>query len=216
MTSIVIFAMIAAFLALRLYSVLGKKTGHEPSLRTPFEAPMAQPSIDHAPEPKMVDPLDPEGVYSENVREGLQMIAAKDQRFNPADFLDGARGAYEMLLKAYWDGDMKTISALTNPEVAKFFEETIEIRAAKGEVLDNRFIGINTARIISAGTLGTSSRVVVEFTADVAAVTRDKDGNVVGGSMTDAITTFDLWTFERDVKSREPNWLLIDTDDNNL
>jgi predicted lipid-binding transport protein (Tim44 family) len=118
-----------------------------------------------------------------------------------------------MILEAYWKGDEQSLTWLVDDEVRGAFAEAIAERAAAGHVLDNRLVSIERAIISDASVDGRQARITVRFDADIAAVTRDADGTLVAGSMSDAVETHDVWTFARTLKSSDPNWKLADTDE---
>lgn len=213
---IVLLAMVAAFLGLRLYSVLGKRTGHE-------QEPVARPAIDErqpavvrqpvgqretlAPVPTIDSPLADSAAQS-----GLRSIANADRTFDPALFLEGAKSAYGMILEAYWKGDKDNLRFLCDDDVYESFVEEIDARVARNETLENRLVRIDEARIINASYDNPVARISVQFDADIAALVKDANGNIIGGSLSDAIETHDIWTFFRDVKSGDRNWKLDETD----
>ena len=213
---IVILAMIAGFLALRLYSVLGKRTGHE-------QEPALRPAEDRAkvtvlqPRPATEMSGDSvrlaDGLIAPGAEMGVRALIAADRSFDVPQFVDGAKSAYRMVLEAFWRGDRDEIAWLCDEDVRASFEEAIAAREAEGHVLDNRLVRIEKARIVEASVDGRIAQVALQFEADIAAITRDKDGNVVAGSMTDAIGTNDIWTFTRDIRSADPNWKLSETDE---
>jgi predicted lipid-binding transport protein (Tim44 family) len=213
--TIVILAMVAAFVALRLYTVLGRRTGAEqqPMVPTPADdrvVPLVPRAVrDAAPEPVVV----PDQAIGTGARDGLRAIVAADSSFDAGRFLDGAKSAYRQTLEAYWAGDEATLKTLADDDVRAAFAAGIAARAAEGHVVDNRLVSIERASIEEARMDGQVAVVTVRFDADIAAVTRDADGNVVAGSMTDAVPTHDLWTFSRPVRATDPNWLLVETDD---
>jgi predicted lipid-binding transport protein (Tim44 family) len=143
----------------------------------------------------------------------LRDIAAADRRFDPASFLEGARGAYRMVLEAYWRGDKEELGQLCDSDVFEGFAGAIDTRSAAGEVLDNRLIRIDDVAIVAASFVAPMARVSVRFAADIAAVTRDAAGNVIAGSLDDGIESRDVWTFSRNVSSADPDWLLDETDE---
>ena len=214
---IVILAMIAAFLGLRLYSVLGQRAEHEEEpIPTRFDRAQQDEDGDVAtrkparvvqPIPAQIDGSLPA------VERGIREIAAADQRFDLMSFMEGARGAYEMILEAFWKGDRETLKELCDSDVYAGFEAAITAREEAGETLDNKLIRIEETKIHSAELDGRTARVGVLFVADIAAVTRDKDGNVIAGSLNDAIESRDIWTFARQVNSPEPDWYLDETDE---
>ena len=213
---IVILAMIAGFLALRLYSVLGKRTGHE-------QEPALRPAEDRAkvtvlqPRPATEMSGDSvrlaDGLIAPGAEMGVRALIAADRSFDVPQFVDGAKSAYRMVLEAFWRGDRDEIAWLCDDDVRASFEEAIAAREAEGHVLDNRLVRIEKSRIVEASVDGRIAQVALQFEADIAAITRDKDGNVVAGSMTDAIGTNDIWTFTRDIRSADPNWKLSETDE---
>jgi predicted lipid-binding transport protein (Tim44 family) len=210
---IILFAMVAAFLALRLYAVLGKRTGAEQPLPKPADdrAPLAPlpRTIDVTPESRDV------GVRTieSGAETGLRAVVAADPGFDVAQFVEGAKSAYRMILEAYWKGDEETLGWLVEDDVRAGFAEAIAERAAAGHVLENRLVVIERALIVDASVEGRVARVKVRFDADIAAITRDQDGNVVAGSMSDAVETHDIWTFARTLRSDDPNWKLVETDE---
>jgi predicted lipid-binding transport protein (Tim44 family) len=212
---IVLLAMVAAFLGLRLYSVLGRRAEHEEEpVAQRFEAddkpairPAAVPAQAQPPRPAELDGVMPA------VERALRDISAADPRFNLAQFLDGAKGAYRMILEAFWKGDRATLRELCDDDVYAGFVGAIAAREAAGETLDNTLIRIEEVRVHSAVLDGRMARIALLFVADIAAVTRDKEGTVIAGSLNDAIDSRDVWTFSRNVGAKDPNWLLDETDE---
>lgn len=217
-TEIVILAMIAAFLGLRLYSVLGRRAEHEEeSVPTRFDQPEGAP---RRSAPQVVPPAQQQqsrqrdmGFFPPALDQGLRAIAAADRSFEPMAFLEGAKGAYGMILEAYWRGDREELQQLCDSDVYEGFAGAIDAREAAGETLDNRLVRIEQVELIKADLDGRIARLTVRFTADIAAVTRDAQGNVVAGSLHDAVESTDIWTFSRDVTSAGPDWLLDETDE---
>lgn len=216
MAVIVILALIAVFIGLRLYSVLGERTGHEqqqpilkpadPDARVeqragsvPFTAPSAPDAGDLA--------------YLPTAGPGVRAILAADPAFDVARFLEGAKAAYGMILDAYWKGELDRVRSHVDDHVFETFSAAVEERRAQELVLDNRLVAIEQAVIAEAMLDRKVAVVTVRFEADIAAVTRNSSGEVVAGSLSDAVQTRDLWTFRRDLDSRDPNWLLIETDE---
>ena len=217
-TEIVILAMIAAFLGLRLYSVLGRRAEHEEeSVPQRFEGPETPPSGNpgqaQSTAPAVAArPAQLEGVMPA-VERGVREIASADNRFDITAFMEGARGAYEMVLEAFWTGDRDTLRDLSDDDVYEGFVSAIDAREDAGETLDTSLIRVEETRIHSASLDGRMARISVLFVADIAAVTRDKDGNVIAGSLDDAIESRDVWTFSRNVRAKDPNWILDETDE---
>lgn len=212
--SIVLLAMIAAFLGMRLYSVLGKRTGHEqePVLpRRDERTPHAPVQLGEGETPAAgVGQADATGglVYEPGAEAGLRALLATDRDFDAGRFMEGAEAAYRMILEAYWAGDRDTLRDLCDDDSYQAFVDAIEARAARGETLENRLIGIDSARITAVEVGRSEARITVHYQADISAVTRDADGKLIAGSMSDAAQTNDLWTFRRAIGSSDPNWLL--------
>ena len=118
-----------------------------------------------------------------------------------------------MILEAFWNGDKETLRELTDDDVYASFAGAIDAREEAGETLDNRLIRIEDASVHSAELDGRTARIAVLFVADIAAVTRDADGNVIAGSLDDAIESRDIWTFRRNIGASDPNWVLDETDE---
>jgi len=212
---IVLLAMVAAFLALRLYMVLGKRSGHEQALPPkPAEERLAPaPQLRAVPEPVSEAPQAADSVIDATATNGVRAILSADSSFDVARFLDGAKAAYRMILKAFWKGDEDDLAWLVGPDVREAFGAAIADRKAAGHTLDNRLVSIESARIEAARVEGRVAFITVHFVADIAAVTRDAEGNVIAGTLTDAVATNDSWTFSRNLKDSDPNWLLVETDE---
>ena len=216
MTVIVILALVALFIGLRLYSVLGERTGHEQ------QQPILKPADpDALVEPRVAQPAvnPPSGAdagdmaFLPTAGPGVRAILAADPSFDVAHFLEGAKSAYRMILEAYWKGDLETMKPHVDAHVAEAFAGAVTQREKDGLTLDNRLVAIEQALIAEAALEGNVATVTVRFEADIAAVTRNKDGEVVAGSLSDAVQTRDLWTFRRDVTAGNPNWVLVETDE---
>ena len=147
------------------------------------------------------------------VERGLREIAAADRRFDVFAFIEGSREAYRMVLEAFWRGDKDDLRLLCDSDVYESFAGAIDARIAAGETLDNRLVRIEDAMITGGSIEGSIVRLTVRFRADIAAVTRNAEGQVIAGSLDDAVEAIDVWTFSRDVRSAEPDWLLDETDE---
>jgi predicted lipid-binding transport protein (Tim44 family) len=143
----------------------------------------------------------------------VRAILAADPSFDVARFLDGAKSAYQLILDAFWKGDLDTLKPHVDAHVYDTFAAAVEQRKKEGLSLDNRLVTIEQVVISEANLERTLAVITVRFEADIAAVTRNAEGQVVAGSLSDAVQTRDLWTFRRDLASRDPNWLLIETDE---
>ena len=215
LTAIVILALVALFVGLRLYSVLGERTGHEqqPILKPADPDARVEPRVETSSTPGMTAADPGDMAYLPTAGPGVRAILAADPSFDVARFLDGAQGAYRMILEAFWAGKLDAVTSHLDPHVLETFASAVKARAKAGHKLDNRLVSIDQAVITEASLDRTVATVTARFEADIAAVTRDADGNVVAGSLSDAVQTRDRWTFRRDIASRDPNWLLIETDE---
>ena len=209
--SIVLLAMIAAFLGMRLYSVLGKRTGHEQEPVLPRERTASSPvRLDENDGSQAATaPADTSGlVYEPAAEAGLRQLLASDRNFDAGRFMEGAEAAYRMILEAYWKGDRETLRDLCDDDSYQAFADAIAARDARGETLDNRLMVVDSAKITAVELNSSEARITVRYRADISAVTRDADGKLIAGSMSDATQTDDLWTFRRKIGSNDPNWVL--------
>ena len=215
MTVIVILALVAFFIGLRLYSVLGERTGHEqqPILKPadPDARVEQRPEAPPASAPTATDSGDM--AFLPTAGPGVRAILAADPAFDVARFLEGAKGAYRLMLESFWKGDLDAIRSHVDDHVYETFQGAVKQRDKDGLKLDNRLVAIEQALISEAALDSGIAVVTVRFEADIAAVTRNAAGEVVAGSLSDAVQTRDLWTFRRDVAAHDPNWLLIETDE---
>jgi len=208
---LILFGMIAAFLVLRLRSILGKRTGFErppeavprPELRVvedgvPPPPPAAAPA---APVRSLPDPAGPVG-------RTLVAMRAIDPNLSPEGFLGGAEAAFRMIVGAFAAGDRDTLRPLLSDETYAAFEGAIAARELAGETQRTEIREIPEARIEEASLRGGLASITVAFTSDQVNLTLDRDGKEVAG--TDAVTEIrDIWTFERDLNSPDPTWRLV-------
>ena len=215
MTVIVILALVALFIGLRLYSVLGERTGHE-------QQPILKPAdsdarVEPRPAPPSAVPQTSQDTgdmaFLPTAGPGVRAILAADPTFDVAGFLEGAKSAYRMILESFWKGDLAAVRSHVDDHVHQTFAAAIEQRQKEEMTLDNRLVAIDQAVISEASIERSVAVMTVRFEADIAAVTRNAAGEVVAGSLSDAVQTRDLWTFRRDTQSRDPNWLRIETDE---
>jgi predicted lipid-binding transport protein (Tim44 family) len=217
LTAIIILALVALFIGLRLYNVLGERTGHEQPILKPADSDQGEPRI----EPRAATRPAPSGganerdelAYLPMAGPGVRALLAADPGFDVARFLEGSKAAYRLILEAFWKGDGAAMRPFVDDHVHETFADAIQQRAKDGLVLDNRLVAIDQALIAGAELERSVALVTVRFEADIAAVTRNSAGEVVAGSMSDAVQTRDRWTFRRDISSSDPNWLLVETDE---
>jgi len=220
---------VAVVLLFKLRSVLGTRTGNErrydPVQRQEQQTDLRrEDNVIHIPgrEPARGDSDNPAAAaipvwqgYAEPgsaLAIGLEKIAAADPGFSPRSFLEGARIAYEMIVQAFTEGDKKALKPLLAREVFDGFSGVIDARQRNGETLESKFVGIDNSEIVSAEVVGRKASVTVRFIADLISATRNRAGEVIDGDAAKVRRITDVWTFERDVSSRDPNWRLISTE----
>jgi predicted lipid-binding transport protein (Tim44 family) len=231
----IIFLVLAVFIFLRLKSVLGQRTGRERPPYDPYSArEAARPtstndnvvtlpprSAEPAPKSGNEPASEPEppterwkGVAEAGsaIALGLDAIVAKDQSFDAKHFLTGARAAYEMIVTAYAQGDRRSLRNLLSREVYDGFEAAIKERETRGEKAETRFVSIDKSDLIGAEVKQQTAQVTVRFVSQLVSVTRDRDGNVIEGNPDKVTDVTDVWTFARDLASRDPNWKLVATE----
>ena len=224
----IIFLALAVFIFLRLRSVLGQRTGRERPPYDPYSASgAARPSTndnvvslppratDAAPKPADVEPAERwKGIAEPGsaAAVGLDAVVAQDATFDPKGFLAGGRAAYEMIVTAYAQGDRRSLKNLLSKDVYDGFEAAIKDRESRAEKAETRFVSIDKADITGADVKGKTAQVTVRFVSQLVSVTRDKDGNVIDGSPDKVTDVTDVWTFARDLSSRDPNWKLVATE----
>ena len=210
---IIILAMVAGFVALRLYSVLGRRTGNE----SPPENPVNLAEIRRKQAAKVQAlPADEEAEVVDlhpdpETRKMLAPVMAADRRFDPQGFVAGARGAYEMIIEAFAAGDRDALEPLLGDDVREGFMAAINDREAAGQTMETRVIDIDSADIIDAAVENKVAEVTVRFRAEIVSALRDADDRIIDGNPSDVEVISDVWTFARDTKSRDPNWLLVAT-----
>jgi predicted lipid-binding transport protein (Tim44 family) len=226
----IIFLALAVFIFLRLRSVLGQRTGRERPPYDPYSArePVRTSTNDNVVTlppragdvaPKPGEDVAPPVERWKGIAEpgsataiGLDALAAQDPSFDARHFLTGARQAYEMIVTAYAQGDRRSLKNLLSREVYEGFEAAIRERETKGEKAETRFVSIDKADITGAEVKAKSAQVTVRFVSQLVSVTRDRSGNVIDGSPDKVSDVTDVWTFARDLASRDPNWKLIATE----
>ena len=156
-----------------------------------------------------IDAVSPEGTA---VNAGLRAIRQADSSFDPIQFIEGAKMAYEMIVMAYADGDRKTLKNLLSRDVYDGFVAAIADREAKSEKIQSSFVGIDKATIVEASTKGRKAMVTVKFVSELITSTRDASGNIIDGDPKKVREVVDIWTFMRDAGSRDPNWQLVATE----
>jgi predicted lipid-binding transport protein (Tim44 family) len=225
----IIFLTLAVVIFLKLRSVLGQRTGRE---RPPYDPYSARDAVRGATNDnvvtlpgrsaetaqKTVEVAEPverwKGIAEAGsaVARGLDSIAREDKTFDVKHFVAGARAAYEMIVLAYAEGDRRALKNLLSREVYDGFEAAIRGREGKGETVETRFVAIDKSDISGAELRGRTAHVTVRFVSQLISVTRDKAGNVIEGNPEKVTDVTDVWTFARDLSSRDPNWKLVATE----
>jgi len=223
---IILFALIAAFLVLRLRSVLGRRDGHEGGFPDPFKpsdqvpAAEADDKIVHLPgrgketADDLFGPKDRPAAEAPmgSIAAGVEQIRKADPGFELDGFLSGARAAFEMILGAFTSGDTAALKPLLSPDVHGNFVEAIRQREQAGERCEDQLIGIKKVEAVEAYLQGRNATVTIKFVSDQVRATRNDKGDVVDGDPNVIIEVTDFWTFARDTRSRDPNWTLVATD----
>ena len=143
---------------------------------------------------------------------GLEAIIAADKSFDPRHFVTGAKSAYEMIVTAYAEGDRRSLKNLLAREVFEGFDSVIREREARGETAETRFVSIDAADVMAAELRGKTAQITMRFVSQLVSSTRDREGNVTEGSADKVTSVTDVWTFARNVTSRDPNWKLVATE----
>ncbi len=218
---IVFFAMIAAFLVLRLRNVLGRRTGNE---RPPTEI-STRPRESNDTDDTVVELPDrtkesaaesapasgPVSGPDAGAAPGLTQIQIADPSFDKKTFLAGARGAFETIIECFARGDRESLRPLLNDEVYRNITSAIDTREQAKVALESTLVGVLSADIITARLEGRVAFVTVKFVSEQVNVSRDSDGRIVEGDPKDVVQVTDIWTFARNTRSQDPNWTLVET-----
>jgi len=222
---ILFFAVVAGFIAFRLYSVLGKKDGTEQNIthrvkemweakaaevKQKAEAIVAEGPV--APKAAPQTKVMPMNNVAEAAKDGVKTLMEKDKSFTPERFLGGAQSAYEIILKGFAEGDKISLQRLLDPALLKEFETDMDRRKAAGETMTATIVAMVRAEITSALLNGKTASVSVAFESEQVSCTKNTAGEVIAGHETTSERLHDTWVFERDITSRNPSWLLVDTD----
>ena len=235
---IILFAAIAAFFVLRLRNVLGKRTGHQNppgSSYDPFSKQKGEPDekVVHLPDRTRPAPgadsgadAGSEAEFEEDVADrarapmeepatplaaGITQIKLADNSFDEDQFVAGARAAFEMVVAAFAQGDTGTLRPLLSNDVYADFAGAIEERQKSGHILETTLVGLQESALVEAEVQGRTAFVTLKFVSDQVNVLRDQDGETVEGDPNQVTTVIDLWTFARNMRSRDPNWTLVAT-----
>lgn len=214
---ILLLGAIAGFIALRLRAVLGQRTGHEQRRRRPpFGAPEADAdkagAADERDNVVTLPRRDTDTAASEQpVDEKIARIRAAEPGFDAAEFIAGAKAAYEMIVTAFAAGDKDALRPLLSREVFGDFSGVIDERIKRGETVETTFVGMRSAEILDTQVQGRIVEVTMKFESELITATKDAQGHVIAGHANAVDQVTDIWTFARDAGSRDPNWTLIAT-----
>ena len=227
----IIFLALAVFIFFRLRSVLGQRTGRERPPYDPYSARDAvrSPASDkivtlpqRPVEPAVSRPAEPAPPPADrwkdvaesgsSVAAGLDAIAAADPSFDAKHFITGARAAYEMIVTAFAEGDRRQLRSLLSREVYDGFDAAIGERESRGETAESRFVSIDGSTITAAEQRARTAQITVRFVSKLISVTRGRTGDVIDGNAEKVTDVTDVWTFARDVSSRDPNWKVVATE----
>jgi predicted lipid-binding transport protein (Tim44 family) len=219
---IILLAMVAGFIVLRLRSVLGRRTGHEPDRDGPTARPAApgaaRPGTDNVVAlPSGLGQRRPAGPDIEPayvgtpLEPGMVMLKAADPSFTTESFLRGASQAFEMIITAYAKNDTDTLRPLLSPEVYAQFAAAIQGREERGETLNTDIVVLKPARIEAVEMRGSVANVAVRFQSEQSNVVKNAAGAVIEGSPDHVESITDIWTFSRDTRAADPNWTLVAT-----
>jgi predicted lipid-binding transport protein (Tim44 family) len=227
----IIFLALAVFIFLRLRSVLGQRTGRERPPYDPYSArdavrsPAADNVVNMPPRPAEARPSRPVEAApasadrwkdvaesGSSVAAGLDAIAAADAAFDVKHFITGARAAYEMIVTAFAEGDRRQLRNLLSREVYDGFDAAISEREGRGETAETRFVSIDGSTVTGAELRSRMAQITIRFVSKLVSATRDRSGSVIEGNADKVTDVTDVWTFARDVSSRDPNWKVVATE----
>lgn len=223
----IFFLVAAVVIFLQLRSVLGRRTGSERPPFDPYSKREAAAETDSPDRGKVVTLPRRDGADEDEnpyasidafaapgtpLNDQLRAVVKADPSFNPKEFANGARMAYEMIVVAFADGDRKTLKNLLSREVYEGFDAAISERESKGEVVRSSFVGIEKADIVGAEVKDSEANITLRIVSQLISATYDKEGALVEGDAETVAEVNDLWTFARDIRSRDPNWKLIATE----
>ncbi len=185
---IILLAMIAGFIFLRLRGILGRRTGHQENLEAGFSENFKPKNV--------VDKKENNQIFDENAKK---------------EFIKGAKIAYESIITSFAKGDLKNISYLLDKKILDDFTDAVQEREKNKNISETTFIGVKSAEIKEHKDHGSIIEVVVDFESEIISCVKDKDGQIISGDMKKIKKVHDTWKFTKDKNSKNPNWLLVDT-----
>lgn len=218
---LIVLAMIAGFIVLRLFTVLGRRSGHEPRRDGPAprprplgDGPSANPAdnVVHMPTPLPRRGADIEAAFKGTPHEaGLVKIKTSDPAFSVDQFLSGASTAFEMIVNAYAKKDTDTLKPLVSADVYSRFAAAIQDREERGETLETEIVVMKPPKVDTVEVDGSRAQIAVKFQSEQVNTIRNAQGEIVEGDKEHVDSVTDIWTFARDLTSRDPNWTLVAT-----
>jgi predicted lipid-binding transport protein (Tim44 family) len=217
--SILVLAALAAFVVWKLWSVLGVRTDRENSAAGRFTGPGRRVGVAPPPAGAPVGAAAPAAQKWDGLAEpggkgwrGLDALAAADRNFNAQNFVDGAKKAYEMVVEAFARGDRELLRNLLSDDVFASFAKEIDGRESRGETAEARVVEMRKAMVEDAQLEHSKAQITMRFSVKLISVRRDGDGAAIEGNPEQPLDVTDLWTFARDLASRDPNWKLVATE----
>jgi predicted lipid-binding transport protein (Tim44 family) len=229
-TTTILLLAVAVLILWKLRSVLGQRTGRERPPYDPYSAPdtvrkttgdnkivtlpqrTAEPARQAEPAESSPDRYAGFATPGSPVARGFDDIVAADKSFDVKQFVAGARAAYEMIVIAYAVGDRRSLKGLLERDVYDGFDAVIRDRESRGETVETRFVSIDSSEVINAQLRGKMAQLTLRFVSQLVSATRNRNGNVIDGSAEAVTSVTDIWTFAREVSSRDPNWKLVATE----
>lgn len=209
---IIFFALVAAFIILRLRSVLGRRTGHERPRPDPFRPAPPEPA-ERAPEALPPGPGAPPAAPAPgSLAAGFAQIKIADPSFDEQEFIKGARAAFEYIVAAFAAGDEDKLKPLLSTEVFDRFRDAIRNRRTSGQTHETTIVRLRDVEPVGARMEGPTASLTVRYLSEQINVTRDAAGQVVEGDPDRIAEVTDAWTYARNTRSSDPNWILVATD----
>lgn len=219
---LILLALVAVFVILRLRSVLGKRTGHDGPPAEPFRTRPAlekdRREADEGSARNEDNVVRLPGRGGQEIRAetplgaGLTQIKVADSRFDPGEFVEKAKDAFEYIVMNFAEGNTAALKPLLSKDVFEGFSSAVKEREKKGETLETKLVRIKDAELLEAGMTGRTASITIKYSTEQINVTRDKDGAVVDGDPDRIADAVDIWTYERNTRSSDPNWVLVATE----
>ena len=227
--SLIIIAFVAGFIILQLRRTLGRRDGYDGKDEDKGKNPFQDYRQKNTPDEDNIVPIrsgiKPEvteaqaannsvdiGVSFSSPHFGvLEKINAFDKSFTVPSFIDGAEYAYGMILNAFWSGDIKTLKEFLSKDVCEEFDNAIQSMKEEGKVFENNLADVEKIELIDASLEGSMAELTVRFNSHMTIVIKDQEDNIVDGDSDNVSPIVDIWTFCRDVKRKDPNWMLVST-----